>query len=97
MKRMTSKDARKKAKELATAIEIRRKAEKREKHLRQYFKHEMGTENIAMVGGWLITLDTKTRVSIDREALEFALGEGIHEFERKVSYSILMIRNAKGD
>lgn len=75
--------------ELLEVIEARRKIEKWESVLKEFFKTKMASLGVDTIsaGGVLISLVEKSRSSLDRKALVAALGEdGVRIFEKETQY-----------
>lgn len=73
--------------ELLETIESRRRLEKREADLKSLFKIRMNNLSIdtITVGGVLISLQSKTRTSLDRKSLAAAFSEQIISKFEKIS------------
>lgn len=69
--------------------------EKQEEHLKAYFKTEMGTEMILEAGNVVLILESKSRTSLDKKALEAELGHDvIVKFEKTTTYQCLNVKKA---
>jgi hypothetical protein len=84
-----------KAMELATLIELRREAERREKELKDYFKELIGeAEATVQIGAYILVLSECTRTDLDKKALMVAMGDRIKDFEKQTSYTKLEVKKA---
>lgn len=90
-----SKEKIEKAKELLSLIVARRDMEKKEAELKDYFKAEI-TDGVLEAGKVIITLETKTRTSLDKKAMEEALGKDtVARFEKMTQYQQVNVQERR--
>lgn len=83
------------AKELFKTIEKRRELEAQEKELKEFFKNHLdGEDGVLKAGGYLVTIETKPKVELDRKALKEHLGAKFEEFTKHGSYQTVQISAA---
>ena len=84
-----------KAEKLLSIIESRKILEKEEASLKDYFKSEI-KDGVLIAGNVTITIEEKTRTTLDRAALEKFLGVNkIKGFEHVTEYVQLNIKESK--
>lgn len=85
MKHLRAKEDLENALKLSQLIEQRKFLEKQETALKDYFKTKF-EDNALMAGDILITMEEKSRTSLDRSKLTLALGDKIKNFETTTTY-----------
>lgn len=66
---------------LFSLIQMRLKLEKEEQELKEYFKAEI-KDGFLECGEYLIVVEKKSRINLDRSALAAVLGPDISDYER---------------
>jgi predicted protein tyrosine phosphatase len=88
-----SKDKIEKADRLFAIIQMRLQLEKEEAELKDYFKAEI-TDGLLEAGDIVMTLETKTRTSLDKKSLEAEMGaEFVKQFEKVSEYQQLNVKS----
>lgn len=88
-----SKEKIEKAQELLSLIEKRKEIEDREADLKNYFKHEIGAGGVLEAGNVIILIEKKERSSLDKKAMEIALGRDVvHKFEKVTEYQQVTVK-----
>lgn len=89
--RTQSKEKITKAKRLAKLIEDRKAIEKEEAELKKYFKGEI-EGGVLEAGDVVITIEVKSRESLDREALEAELGSKLKKYIKVTEYEQVNVK-----
>lgn len=84
------KETSEKAKLLLNVIEQRKHLEKLEKELKNDFKALLGSEVAINASGILISLDSRNRTSLDKEALKAVID--LSPFEKVSSYQVMSVK-----
>ena len=96
MKNITAKAKVEMAKQLAEIIQERKDLEKKEKTLKEFFKAEIGDSGAANVGDILITLEDRSRESVDKKSIEADMGrEWLEQYLKTSSYQMVSVKNLK--
>jgi len=89
-----SKEKIEKASRLFALIQSRLQMEKEEKELKEYFKGEI-TDGVLDAGSIVITIQSKSRTSLDRDGLEKKLGDELKLFEKITEYEQVSVMEKK--
>lgn len=94
MKKTVKKENVNFAKELSELIDKRKKLEKREKELKNFFKSLLLDSNAMQIGDFVLTLDDCKRSSFDNDLLKDLLGPKIDDYKKVTHYKKLDIKKA---
>ena len=84
------------AKQLDEIIRERKELEKKEKTLKEFFKAEIGDSGAATCGDILITLEDRTRESVDKKSIEADMGsEWLEQYLKTSSYQMVTVKNLR--
>ena len=78
--------------ELFEVIEQRKVLEKREKELKESFKALLGEETALNANGILISLDERSRKSLDKKELAKVID--LKEFEKSTTYQVMSVKKS---
>lgn len=88
-----SKDTVELVKMLASVIEVRKEAEKREKILKAQVKELMGSELVLTAGNHVVVIESRTRTDLDKDAIMHDMGQAFFtKYSTKSSYDIMSVK-----
>ena len=90
MKKTVKKETVNKAQKLLEIIELRRELEKKEKELKTFFKTMLESEVAIDCNGILVTVEERTRKSLDKKELSKIVE--IEKFEKVTTYKQLNVK-----
>lgn len=91
MKTLRSKEDQQKANELKELLSQLKELQKREKELKEHFKSKL--ESSVKCGDILITIDEKSRTSLDKKELTKDLGDKIKKYEKTTTYKVISLKD----